>query len=358
MSEELPPNVTLAKLDDMINWGRKNSLWPMFFGLSCCFVEMMASMTPRFDLSRFGAEVLRGSPREADLMIISGTPFKKMGEAILRLWEQMPNPKWVIAMGSCANSGGMYDVYSVIQGVNQILPVDVYIPGCPPRPEAVIQGLITLQKKIATEEQPTRKILGLSGGSEGTSTPVLIDGISKSRDPRGPGYGPAEIRGSSQQHPVFTTNRDKMTWRPPQPKVFSSDDFEEFYHQIRERFSGEVHYEENAADMPTLRTTPQRLPELLRYLKNEAQPSYRRLEDITAIDERARRQRPGHDFTLIYHLLSFERRGYLRVRVPLRDELAQGVSIVDIWPNANWYEREIFDMFGITFNRSKLKIAF
>ncbi len=349
MTEKLPQGVLLTRADDLINWGRKHSLWPMFFGLSCCFVEMMTSMTPRFDLARFGAEVLRGTPRESDVMIVSGTPFKKMGSSILRVYEQMPNPKWVIAMGSCANSGGMYDVYSVIQGVNQILPVDIYIPGCPPRPEAFLQGIIELQKKIVAEEQPARKVFGMQGGSEGTTVPPLVDGVSKSRDTRGPGYGNSPLRGTAQQQPHFSSNRSRNIWRPPQPVQQFPENTEALYRQVEERFSGQVKRDPLAADMPVLISPPGLLKDLLNFLKHDTAPAYQRLEDLTAVDERYRHAPPQQQFTMVYHLLSFAVAGYLRIKVPLSGDYPQVSSIVDIWPSAGWYEREVFDMFGIRF---------
>lgn len=337
-------------LDPIINWAHSNSLWPMYFGLSCCFIEEATAFTPRYDIARFGAEVIRLSPRQSDLMIISGTVFKKMAPAILRLYEQMTEPKWVISMGSCANTGGMYDVYSVVQGINQILPVDVYIPGCPPRPEAVLAGLVKLQEKIKKEEKPARSIFHMSGGTQGTTTPILVDGETKARDTRGPGMEGLPIRGTCVTPPYFQDSRTDMMWTPPAKSIELSTKEKYIEKDLKDKFGEEIQSSGQTSDFLTLNVPQKHIRDVLKFLKSGPTQKFQRLEDYTAIDESARRNTEMYpDFTLVYHLTDLENAARLRLKVPLHGEYPKAPSICDIWPSANWYEREIYDMFGIDF---------
>jgi NADH-quinone oxidoreductase subunit B len=148
LREEAERGILFTSVDKMVSWARANAIWPLGFGLACCAIEMMAIVGPRFDISRFGAEVFRSSPRQADLMIVAGRVSVKMAPVVRQLYDQMPDPKWVISMGACASCGGVFNNYAIVQGVDQVVPVDVYVPGCPPRPEALIHGIMKLQEKI------------------------------------------------------------------------------------------------------------------------------------------------------------------------------------------------------------------
>ncbi len=152
LGREFDSGVLTTTVDTAVNWARKSAIWPMTFGLACCAIEMIAVVASRYDVDRFGAGVFRGSPRQSDLMIVAGTLTRKMAPVVRRIYDQMPEPRYVIAMGSCATSGNVYNTYSVVQGVDQIVPVDVYIAGCPPRPEALIDGILMLQKKIMEQK--------------------------------------------------------------------------------------------------------------------------------------------------------------------------------------------------------------
>jgi NADH-quinone oxidoreductase subunit B len=152
VESSLPEGILTTKINDLVNWGRKNSLWPMPFGTACCAIEMMATLASRYDMARFGAEAIRFSPRQSDLMIVSGRISLKMMPVLSKIWEQMPEPKWCISMGACASCGGVFDNYAMTQGVDRFIPVDVYIPGCPPRPESLLDALMKIQEIIVTEK--------------------------------------------------------------------------------------------------------------------------------------------------------------------------------------------------------------
>nr|HID59362.1 NADH-quinone oxidoreductase subunit B [Desulfobacterales bacterium] len=157
IEEHLGNNIITTTLEKLVNWSRKSSLWPATFGLACCAIEMICTAANRFDIARFGMEAFRASPRQADLMIVAGTVTKKMLPAVIRIYEQMSEPKWVLAMGSCASSGGIFRSYAVVQGIDQYLPVDVYVPGCPPRPEALLYGILKIHEKIKKDPFLTKK---------------------------------------------------------------------------------------------------------------------------------------------------------------------------------------------------------
>jgi NADH-quinone oxidoreductase subunit B/C/D len=343
----LRETVLVAQLDQMIdgliNWGRTNSMWPMFFGLSCCFVETATSLTSRHDISRFGAEVMRGSPRQSDLMVVAGTPFKKMVPAILKLYEQMMEPRWVISMGSCSNSGGMFDCYSVLQGVDTILPVDAYVQGCPPRPESLLEALMLLQKKIRRDERPLLEIARRRGANTGTTKPPRIEGITTTSDPRGPGLEGTRPRGTILRPNVEIPAAYFPPWTPPSPVTPAVAGLEAVEEGLKQKLGG-VTRDDVASNILKWRVKPEQLVPALEYLRNESPVPFRRLEFACGLDNRPR----GGGFRMVYHLAAIQPgKPQVQVAVDLGADNPHVPTVMSVYPAADWYEREAWDLLGI-----------
>src|SRR5213080_2658631 len=277
------PNWLVTKFDELVNWARANSLWPMPFGTACCAIEFMATAASRFDFARFGMERQAFSPRQADVLICAGRLPFKLAPVIRRVYDQMPQPKWVISMGACASTGGIFDNYAMVQGIDTIVPVDVYVPGCPPRPEGLLYGVLLLHKKIKGES--------------------LFD-----RVPR------------REEQPL-----DDRGLRLPPEQI----------DEISEPFGNTIVYVAREA-----------LLDAMTWLRDTPEQGYDYLVDVTAVEYRDR-ERP---LEVVYNLRSLARRTDLRVKVELdlRGDLAID-SVVPLWRGADWLEREVYDMFGVTF---------
>ena len=288
-------NVIFTQLDAAMNWMRKNSLWPMPMGLACCAIELMAAGASRFDIARFGAEVMRFSPRQSDVMIVAGTVTYKMALAVKRIWDQMPEPKWCIAMGACASSGGMYRCYAVLQGIDQLIPVDVYIAGCPPRPEALIEGLMKLQRKI-----------------DGRALASLEQKRDAHRSP-----APQLIHGFSNFPPTSPRSPAKF-------KVLAENRIPRRDHAARRARA-------DPGDLPVL----------------QGELGFTYLLDISGVDNFGEEPR----FEVVYELYHFGAATALRLKILVSEDELEVPTVCDIWATADWHEREAYDMYGIKFPR-------
>ncbi|HIJ90873.1 MAG TPA: NADH-quinone oxidoreductase subunit NuoB [Deltaproteobacteria bacterium] len=361
--EPLPGGAkTVDAIEFVVAWARANSLWPLIYGTACCAMEMMSTGSSRHDWARFGVEVARATPRQADLIVLAGTIVEKMGSRLVTLYEQMPGPKYVIAMGSCAISGGpfYYDSYSVIKGGDRLIPVDVYIPGCPPRPEALLYGIMQLQEKIRTEGRRNPWKIGTLnqtpfGDPLSEAKKVWAD-LEKSRTAPSPAISDADSGN-------IATDRPKPIKRPAteqfpevarNPLSASRLDNETIFACILENFPETTLTRQSEHTVEQVRalgpeylldlTVPlHRYVEMVAFLKNSALLDMNFLLHVTAVDRLDR-------FEVLAHLLSADRGHNILVRCALDRQYPEIPSLSPLFAGAIWHEREVFDLFGIRFS--------
>lgn len=359
--EPLPSGDKLINaVDFVVNWARANSLWPLTYGTSCCAIEMMAASMPRYDIARFGSEVFRASPRQADLIILAGTIVDKMADPLLTLYEQMPGPKYVIAMGACTISGGpfVYDNYSVVQGADRVIPVDVFIPGCPPRPEALLEGLMLLQEKIKKEtiRQPW-------------STPELNQAPVRNRHAEAAkAWAELEkLKDIEMADARAKFKEENPEYKAPKHKKKAKDKFEaqersiksstrnfnsNIYLSIQNLFpevglysSGETEAVEFLTNTEEDYILDIEVPlidyhQLIKKLESDFNLKY--LIELTAVDWESH-------IDLIVHLMNLDNGQKVFIRSQINREQPQAPTISDIYKGANWHEREVYDFFGVQF---------
>lgn len=362
-------------VDYVVNWARANSLWPLTYGTSCCAIEMMSSSMARYDIARFGSEVFRDSPRQADLFILAGTITERMAPAVQMLWEQMPGPKYVLAMGACTISGGpfYYDNYSVVRGAANIVPVDVFVPGCPPRPEALFHGLLTLRDKILKETSRNPWHEGALDttdlGNRYAEAKKAWEALEKIKDEE-----LAEARAKFKaENPDYKSGykavrvpKENFPEVPHAPRKRAGLSQTELFHLVREKFSEvSVYGIENptdetldalAADTPLdVCVSKENYLPLVEFLKTDPRLSMDFPIDVTAVDWKDR-------FDLVAQLMSTTLGHKIFVRISLpKDEsvpgekraqsvLATAPTLSKLYPGLNWKEREVYDMFGISFD--------
>src|ERR1044072_8777234 len=327
IKSKIGDNILTTTVSDVANWARKSSLWPMPFGTACCAIEFMSVVSAHYDLARFGAEVVRFSPRQSDLMMVMGTITDKMGPVLKRIYDQMPDPKWVISMGACATSGGFYRAYHVMQGIDEIIPVDVYIPGCPPSPEAVLQAVLMIQDIIQKEKMSnadTREELRASMRkdiTESSPKPLLI----------------AEQQAREALQLVHITREPAA----PQNPVVAA---------IEGRFKDQVLDIDDGHGDLSITIRPDRITEICRALKEDPTTKFDLLSSITGLDYLGYPEKTSDErFNVVYHMYSIDHGHRVRLKVPLPESRPETDSVSSVWKTANWWERETYDMFGINF---------